>query len=946
MNITHRSAYERFYSVCEWSRLAKASKIALIGFAAAALALPTFGQEAEEDEEDPEAKRVTVTGSRIKRLDVETPNPVVVITREDFEATGFSTVGDALRALPYNTGQSLVAEDSGTSFTPGVSSINLRGLGNNNTLVLINDRRSAPFGASGFNGFQTVFDFNSVPASAIDSIEILKDGASAIYGSDAVAGVINIKLRKDFEGMNASVSIGNTEDTDSTEKSLFFMMGTSTAKTQITTTFDYVQRNGIQTSDLTWAANRIDLREDKSSGGFFNPFPAGHPNEGRFDIDWRSSRSFPARFTLPVDANGLAAGTTVTFPGISNDPQDVGTIIPITRNNPDAQGNSPGYYNYAGAQEGNATNLFPNNEFWGFYTSASHEMYDWLTLNAELSFRRANIFNNSAPAPLTSQDENGDAAGGGIQIPADNPFNPLDVPITQFAWRMHSSGPRINDITADYPRVVLELAGDIGFTWSWTAGLMWAQSSYTNRNPGVVFDDKLQEALNGVVLDGRLMYANPFGYEDRLVTDFYTGENPNTTRWDVITYDFQASGELFDMPAGPAGLAVGIEYRDEEFEDIRTLNNETGNLVGGSEGFGFSGADRKVFGAFAEINLPIHRMLELQAAARFEDYSDFGNTTKPKVAGKFRPFDWLLVRASWGQSFKAPDLPFLYSPGSVSFTSSPVIDPKRPNDTATQLKTVGAGNPDLGPEETDVYYAGIQWEPGDELFNGLFEGLTLGVDYFQFFQENLITRVDPETVLANEDTPNYPGGSVQRNELQPGDVDPVTGEPYTVGTLFSVTNSWFNAPEFKYEGLDYAATYVWDTENWGNFRVQAVATQLFTFSGQDATSVDQVGLYNVPEWRGSGTFAWTRGDWAASVFTNYVSGYEDDFGQFLPDVESYWRTNLQVAYRGFYDTTITLGVRNGFDQDPPVDYSQAGSYAVGVHNPEPRFWYLRMSRDW
>jgi len=895
------------------------------------LSLPALNAQ---EEEESEAKKVTVTGSRIKRIDVETPSPVVVITREDLDATGFSTVGDALRALPYNSGTSLSADDSGTSFTPGVSSLNLRGLGNNNTLVLINGRRAAPFGASGFNGFQTVFDFNSVPAAAIEAIEILKDGASAIYGSDAVSGVINIKLRKDFEGMNAQVALGNTDVANSLEKSFFYMMGTSSGKTSIVTTFDYRQRDPLAASDVPHFSN-VNLSQTEGNT-FFAPIP-DHP-DGRFDIDWRSSRSWPARFVLPEPANGLPAGTTVTFPSLTTNP-DGNSVIPINRSNPDQFGNSPGYYNFLGDQEGNSSNLLPNVELFGFYTSATHEISDTLSFNGELSFRRYNATNNAAPAPLTATDENGDAPGGGLLFPSTNPFNPFGTDIVEFAWRMHESGPRINRVRADYPRIVAALEGELGFTWEWEAGVLWTQSEFQNDNPGTVFDSLLQDALNGIPLEGGIGYANPFGPEDPRVTDYYTGTNPAIGKFEVLSFNAEAAGEVMDLPAGPIGLAVGTEFRTEEIQDVRTIANETGNIVGGSEGFGVEG-DRDVFAAYAEVSVPVSSMIELQGAVRFEDYSDFGDTTKPKIAAKFRPLDFLLFRGSFGQSFKAPDLPFLYSGGSVSFTPQAFLDPRRPGDPPAQLKTLGAGDPDLGPEETDTTYLGLTFEPGDGILNGWLDGLLVSVDYFQFDQSNLITRDSANTVLQNELNPNYVGGTVQRSAPLP------TDPPGSVGPIFQIVTGWYNAPNQIYEGFDFSVRYAWETARLGDFRAQVVATQITSFERGDLVLTDFVGEYLTPEWRANATIAWTRGDWAASIFADWVDGFNDDFGAFLPDVGSYLRINPQVSFSGLFDTQITVGVRNVLDTRPPLDFNNGGQvYAAGAHNPEPRFWYVRLNRD-
>ncbi|MBK1875426.1 TonB-dependent receptor plug domain-containing protein [Pelagicoccus mobilis] len=950
------------------------SKKALLGSAALSLlAAPLFAQS----EDDQEEEKIRIVGSRISRIDAEPIAPVTRMTAEDLENTGFSTVGDALRAVPFNSGQSLTPDDASNSFTPGASSFNLRGLGNGNTLVLINGVRAVPFSQPGFNGFQSVFDFNSLPVDAIEEIQILKDGGSAIYGSDAVAGVINIELAKDFEGMSAQAYYGNTEGHDSAEQKIFFITGTSSAKTSMVTTIDFYTRNSVNTRDLPFTRDADTRPLDKRDGPWFTFDDAGERIDG---VDWRSSRPYPGRFVDP------ASGRTLTFPSLSQN-QDPANAVPPSN----VTGH--GFYNY---QEDIL--LFPELKNYGFYTHIEHEVSDTITAYADLSYRHIDIYNYAAAAPYSTADKGdgqmriplgigydsvGDPDGlitdgdrvlaigntlnpyndqevilrnvpGAMVMPVENPNNPYNQDIQITGWRLNSGAKRQNDVVVNYPRMVGGLRGELGFTWEWDAYLTYSQSSYENANPGTAFESRLQESLRGVVnpSTGITEFSNPFGPETDWVGTYYTGTNPTRSQFNMFQASASAAGELFDMPAGAASLAAGVEFRKSSLSDTRTIENATGNIIGGSEGFGTEG-DRNVVSLYAEMDIPVHETIDIQIAARHEDYSDFGTTTKPKIGAKWRPLDWLLVRASHSEAFKAPDLAALYSQGQVTFTSGGKVDPLRPNDAPEQMKQLTPGNPILDPEETDVDYAGVVIEAG-KLWDKL-DNFEIGIDYFKFDQENLLTQSSADTILANELNPNFAGGRVIRQPLIPGDVDPITGDPYTVGVIEQITRPFYNADEYTYEGMDLDFRYLWETENHGDFRFQVSSTVLFEnrtvtidqTTGERDDQGNLVGEWNglAPKWRAAGTIAWRREDWAASLYTTYVSGL--DYATWpAPDLGSHFIFNPQVSYSGYWDTKITFGIRNLLDEEPPRDITQTnGGYLSGVYPWEPRFFFLRFERD-
>lgn len=860
------------------------------GLTATTLACVSLAQD--DTTKDVVLEQFTVTGSRIKRIDTETPQPVVRITAGDFETTGFSSLGDAIRAMPMISGQSLVSVDAGTSFTPGVSSFNLRGLGNNNTLVLINGRRAAPFATAGFNGFQTVFDFNSIPTAAIESLEVLKDGASAIYGSDAVAGVINVTLKKQFQGVTTELNFGNTFNTDSFERGAFMIFGTAGGKLSNVTTFDWREREAIYARDLSYT--------DEADGSPYGGFDQG------------SSRSPIARVYGLTDRTRFPGGRA-TFATPTSNPT-LAAAVPHP-----AQ-----LYNFQ--EEAQFT---PAERMFGFYTRTTYDFTDTLSGFAELSFRRAEIDIDSASTPLATTSEKGDAPGGGIVFPASNPYNPFGEDIYDLRWRMTEVGNRLQQSQSDTPRVVLGLEGKLPMEdWTWQTGWLYTKNSTENQQGNYVADRLVQDAFNGVVIDGQTLYANPFGPNDPRIIDYMRVSNPTKDDFEVQTADFNVSGSLFDLPGGSASLAVGGETRRESMVNIRTGLNKTGGLVGGGEGSGSSGK-RRVYAGYAELSLPVLPKVEVQLAGRFEDYSDFGSTTKPKVAVIFRPIPEVLVRGSFGQSFLAPNLAFLYTAQSTSFTSNTLADPLRPNDPRGQIKQLSGGNPNLQPEDTDVTYGGLVLQPFVSRHDSLFREFSLGVDYIKFDQENLLGRLSAEQILGNLDLYS---NLVIRNAPAPGE---------TVGTINAISTTWQNLNQAQYEAYDFNARWILPEVSAGQFRFEVSWTHLVNY---DFNNTDQDGTYSFPLNRANFTAAWKRGDWSASLYVNYIGAYEDNFA--IGEIKEQYVVNPQVAFGGFKNTKITLGVRNVLNDAPPLDISDSKLVNENTNYAEPAFWYLRVSRDW
>jgi len=352
---------------------------------------------------------------------------------------------------------------------------------------------------------------------------------------------------------------------------------------------------------------------------------------------------------------------------------------------------------------------------------------------------------------------------------------------------------------------------------------------------------------------------------------------------------------------------------------------------------------------YAELSIPLIKndnlgTLEAQIAARYEDYSDFGTTTKPKLALGYRPFKWLMLRGSYSESFKAPDLAFLYTRGSVSFTGNQILDPRRPDVPSSQIKTLGRGNPALQPEETETKFVGLVLE----VPKGPLKGLTIDVGWWEFAQTNLITRDSAAFTLANELT--LPAGRVVRRALTPAEV----AAGITVGTIDFVATDWINANKVNNQGWDFSLAYNYKTKEWGNFRFGASATYYEDFSRDTVNSlgvtskIDQDGKDSFPLWRGNASIAWNRGDWSASVFFRYIGSYPAEFltgPGTEPDTEEQWTINPQVSWNAPWKTRLTLGVRNVLNDPPPRYLSSQFGYNNGTNPVEPAFWYVRASRE-
>ncbi len=604
-------------------------------------------------EEVEKLEKIQVTGSRISRVDAEGSAPITIITREDIELTGATTVSDVLRGLTEN-GSDSYNESFTNGFAPGSASVSLRGLGSSRTLVLLNGRRVANFGfAQNIN--ETGVDLNSIPLSAVDRVEVLKDGASAIYGSDAIAGVINVILRKDFEGNEVAVSYGSTNDSDGQKGQLNLVTGKTFGDTNVMVSLDYYNQKDIMMRDRQ---NMADADQSANGG-----------------INWRSSRSIYPRVVLADDTS------------ICNDPTGNGCR-----------------FNY-----NDQLQYIPPSERYGILSSINHDFNESVSGFVELAYARTQTDTVSAPTPHFSP-----VGSLPLDLPASNPNNPYGQDAQVYS-RYADVGQRLNSIDSKTYRFVTGLTGALSFgerDIDWDASVGYSQNKVVNDGRNYIHYQNMLDAID----DGSYNPLTPTSNDQSVIDGFRVSLSREAdSKMSFATAN--ASMPVFELPAGDVYLAWGAEYRKESIKDSPDPLIEQRAILG-SGGTGAEG-DRDIKAFYTEFAIPVHEDVEIQIAGRAEKYSDFGNTFDPKFAFRWQPVDSVVVRGSYSTAFKAPTLPELFGGNSVSYvdledtagcTDDPSDDYKC---EAKQYQVVRSGNADLEAEEAETYNIGFVWEPID-----------------------------------------------------------------------------------------------------------------------------------------------------------------------------------------------------------------------------------------
>ena len=877
-------------------------------------ASPTFAQQ--------QLERVEITGSSIKRINAETALPVTIISRESIERSGASNVQELIdRVSSNNGGGRSLGESVGETSATGQSGASLRGLGRERTLVLLNGRRLANYP---FSGLGT--DLNAVPLAAIERIEILRDGASAIYGSDAIGGVINFITRKDLRGGEISAGFESPTQQGGKVKSVsggFGLGDLATDRFNILATANFQHYDVVKASDRSYAmtGNRPDIGVVKTSGNTFpaNGFFVSGPNQGKL------------------------------IPGTSGFP---------ACNPPDSfnDGKTPNCrYDYT-----SKIDLVPESDRVGLLLRGTFQLNNNHQIFADAMYSKNEIIFGSSQTPSTTTGKPSYRypAGGRfyptVAVDAVQPGYRDDI---RLSWRIVDGGQRRDKVTNEASRYLVGAEGNL-LGWDYKTGLMRAEGKASDAYIGGWYSDaKLVAAL-------KTGDINPFGPNDATGLSALAGalisadvRNSKTTD---TAFDATVSRDIYTLPAGQLSLALGFEAHKNTYLDGYSELAGSGDIVGGSGTAGKVQAKRDTTSVFAEVNFPIVKGLEVQAALRYDRYSNTSGSSRdgefvspnasavsPKIGLRWQLSKDMLLRASAGKGFRAPALDNLYAPSSQTNVAGNFTDPfyesikgcaANPSTDFcnTQLSALNESNPRLKPEKSKQFSLGMVLEPINDF--------TFSIDYFDIRITDGITALTGDDILIDwfaKQTGPTTSSSPYADRLI---VDPTTGY------LSYVRASTENVGKADVAGFDLTARYRIRTE-FGSLTPGWEGTYLTKSTTSNVVTnevINQLGKYvnkgPVVRFKQAVTLDWEQGPWKAGAIYRWQSGYEDY--DTVRKVGAYELLDIQGQYSVVKNLTVTAGVRNLLNREPPTtvqqDYFQVG-FDPTYADTKGRTLYLKAS---
>ena len=861
-----------------------------------------------------EVELIMVTGSFVRRSEnFESPSPLAVMDAGDIDSIGAKSIGDITQTLTINTGAENTPDAFTQNATAGTSNINLRGLGVASTLVLLNNKRQVVNAQPNNGGVNFVDTSSLVPMIAINRMEIVKDGASALYGSDAVAGVVNFITKTDYEGMQVSLDYQDGAHGDNKEYTVQGLWGTVGDDSSLMAAISYTNRSPMFTGDRRLSRPQDDTSALGNPGSFFilPPITAG-----------------PTPIVDPGCAVNGGSPILLAPAGVGPGGTDVG---------------------YCGFDFGKSYSFVPDESRLTTYIKASKQLTDNVEWTTEITTARNRAERGGSPSfPILTFPT----------VPADHPENFFGFPVSFFGRELGNGfqgDPAVTESDTFRFSTMLQGELDAGF---WELSYTAARNDFyfaVNDTLGQEFQNALRgfggngcDPVTGAAGEGACEYFNPFSSSfntspnSQKVIDSFTGREEIDSESNLEVAEGFFSTELFEMEGGAAGVAVGVQYRNQDLsQDYDALANQDSFsfVIGNPDVSG----EQDVIALFGELALPVSDTLDVQIALRYEDYGGTtGDTVDPKLAASWRATDNFSLRGSISTSFRAPSI-FQRDGGATSLNQ--MTDPL--TGAAAFAAVRATGNEELVPEESTAYNIGFSLDPVDDW--------SIEVDYWNFDFTNLIIQENFQAILNAE--PQNPERVVR------------AGDPLT-GPLLQVNTTYVNASSLETSGLDIVSSYKIDTEM-GAFTPNLSATYILAYDLVDpqAGPIDGAGLRNfsnigvsTPELRLNLGVNWQHENYSANVFARYVDSYQDDQNcadgttftpactQGFKEVDSHMTVDAQfnVDVGGLLETdgsyVLTIGGVNLTDENPPQLFTNAG-FDSKVHDPRGRQIYARLAME-
>jgi iron complex outermembrane recepter protein len=971
---------------------------------------------------------IVVVGTNIRGARTTAALPVVVADREQIDATGATTGDELLRTIPQMGDvlfDSANNPQTSNSARGDVNSVNLRSLGVGNTLVLLNGRRLVQHPTSqGTSDTGTVpvlsYNSNAIPVSGLERLEVLLDGAAAIYGADAVAGVVNTVLRNDIDGLSLSARYGGAEGTQMRDTEFNLFTGKNFDRGNLSLFASYANRTAL------WAEDQDFTRSDDLRGLF-----SGYPDyAGVQSLDGRSSHTPWARLSVGsrpvIRSNGVAV--TNTAGAFRYQPTSFGCGVSVGNDICIASGNHN--FNTTNREmrydTRYQTTVRPSVERINLFATGRYDLGSGVEAFGEIGYYGAS--SRAVQPPVVNLNQ--------IWIPASNYYNPFGpvtfadgtpnpnrlpgltgvptagLPVLMTNYRFVDTGFQVVKVDNYQARLLGGLRGEWN-GWDWESALTYSEAEAEDVSPNI----------NMTALQQQLALSTPDAYNPFsggcVATTSYGDCSPSSqaaidaivfdlkrvSRTTLSMADFRVSrGDLFGLPGGPVGVALGLEARHETQKDDRDANLDGTNIfvdmVTGETNLSNVSAvspnpdtsgSRDVFSAYVEfavplvspeMNIPGIYQLDVQLAGRYEHYSDFGSVAKPKIAVAWDLVPGVRVRGSYSEGFRAPNLEQTnatqyarlasgvdYVRCEADLRAGRITNFAQCSQNTSGASLLVAGNPDLEPEESTNTSYGLVFQP-DFLPEQLGQ-LTITIDRWRIEQEKIVGLLGAQTALALDYLNRVQGGAnplVNRRDPTPEDLLLFDGTGLApAGEVVSINDRFINLQPQTVSGMDFGVNWTKRRTAWGTFIVNFNASKLEKFQRDPGDIVNELfaarasGVINAgttlpdpsqligqngrPEWRVNSSLTWRKGPWRAGASSQYISGFEQASllglsGQPF-QVDSRQTYNAYVDYQFPTDTRLRLGVRDLTDSGPPL---ADNGFRGTVHSPWGRYWYVNVSQ--